>query len=200
MGTNTKKALREAMMQRRLALSPAEVTDRSQRIARRLFTLPSYQEAGFIMTYVSFRHEVETAPIIRAALEAGKRVAVPYTNRQEKKLLPLEIIDFPGELAPGQWGILEPRPEVWRPVNPHQLQLIIVPGLAFDAQGNRLGYGGGYYDRFLPPLAGRAMAVALAYDFQVYPRLCCNTYDYPVDMVITEHETIKCQSRAGCES
>lgn len=187
-----KKVLRETIIARRLAMGADEVATLSNQIAARLLALPEYREAKQIMSYVAFRHEVETRDIITRSLAMGKKVAVPLTVSREKKLIPSQVYDFPGDLAPGCWGILEPRPETLRPVDPSEIDLVLVPGLAFDRQGHRLGYGGGFYDRFLAQLPAPSTSVALAYSFQVLPEVEHGENDWPVDIIITEAEIIRC--------
>lgn len=187
-----KAALREKMIARRLAMEAAEVERRSRQIIDRIMALSAFQEAGLVFSYVAFRREVETRGLIQAALAAGKRVAVPLVDRANRRLLALEITGF-GDLAPGIWGIPEPRAEVCRPVELAAIDLAIVPGVAFDRCGNRLGYGGGYYDRFLPALPAGAPTVAPAYGFQVVAELPVGPGDVPVRYVVTEEEIICCR-------
>lgn len=143
------------------------------------------------MCYVSFGSEVNTFPLIQAALEQSKRLAVPLCQPEGQSLLAAEISDFPGDLRPGTWGILEPRPEALRPVAPELLDLVLVPGVAFDRSGNRLGYGAGYYDRFLATLRPGARTIALAFAEQIVTDVYPQAHDRPVDMVITDQEIIE---------
>lgn len=191
-GSVGKKALRETIIARRLAMGADEVAALSYQIAGRLWALPEYREAKQIMSYVAFRHEVETRDIITCAMKTGKRVAVPLTVSREKKLIPSQVYDFPEDLAPGCWGILEPRTETLRPVDPSEIDLVLVPGVAFDRKGNRVGYGGGFYDRFLAQLPAGSTSVVLAYSFQVLPEVRHGQNDWPVDIIITEAEIIRC--------
>lgn len=188
-----KKELRRKILSQRAALSPEEIAQKSEAIAAKVLALPFYQEAKVIMVYLSFRQEVETRPIIEHALAAGKRIVAPVTDRVQKKLIPLEIKNYPHDLAPGAWGILEPK--LYCPsVNPREIDLVLVPGVAFDQAGNRLGYGGGFYDRFLKDLREGAITIALAYSFQVKGRIPAEKNDLPVACVVTEKETILCKN------
>jgi 5-formyltetrahydrofolate cyclo-ligase len=153
--------------------------------------LPAWQQAGTIMSYVSFGSEVATPPLITAALAAGKRVAVPFCVREGRRLIASEVLAFPDDLQPGTLGILEPRPESLRPLAPELIDLVIVPGVAFDRAGNRLGYGAGYYDRFLATLKPGAVTAGLAFAKQIVASVYPEAHDRPVDMVITETEIIK---------
>lgn len=155
-------------------------------IARELWNLDAYRRAGRLMTYVAFKKEVQTETIIREALSQGKQVAVPLCSKPERRLIASRLLDFPGDLAAGTWGIPEPRPEALRPLDPKTLDLVLVPGVGFDRQGYRLGYGGGYYDRFLRRLAPGCLCVGLAFSLQVVDELPREHHDRPVDLVITE--------------
>lgn len=187
-----KAELREKMIARRLSMEVPEVEAKSREIIGRIMGLKAFEEAGLIFSYVAFRHEVETRGLIEAALAAGKRVAVPLVDKANRRLLALEITGWE-DLAPGIWGIPEPKLEAGRVLAPTAIDLVIVPGLAFDRAGNRLGYGGGYYDRFLPTLRPGAHTVAPAYSFQVVEALPTGPTDVPVQCVVTEEEVIYCR-------
>lgn len=184
-----KKQLRKKIIEARLELSPEEVTAKSEKIIRKLVSLPVYRQAGTIMTYVAFNNEVETRGLIKHSLAEGKKVYVPVTRTKEKRLVPAEIFGLE-DLVPGTWGILEPKPECLRPRDPRDIDLVVVPGVAFDKEGNRLGYGGGYYDRFLSKLRGDCCFVALCYQLQIRDEVYTEVHDQPVHMVITEEQVI----------
>ncbi|MBC7344676.1 MAG: 5-formyltetrahydrofolate cyclo-ligase [Clostridia bacterium] len=186
-----KKELRKAMVCRRNMLEDEVVREKSLIITDKVASLPEYQAARLVMAYVSFRQEVDTSFIITRALAGGKKVVVPVTDRRAKDLVPSEIYDYPSELAPGTFGIMEPRPEVRRPVDPAEIDLVLVPGIAFDRRGNRLGYGGGFYDRFLRKLRPGVAKAALAYSFQVVEKIDAEPHDLPLDLIITELEVIR---------
>lgn len=183
---NLKKQLRKQIIARRNALATAVREAKSEIIVKKVLELPAWQQAGIIMSYVSFGSEVATPALIKAALAGGKRVAVPLCVRDGRRLIASEVLAFPDDLQPGTWGILEPRPESLRPLEPELIDLVIVPGVAFDRGGNRLGYGAGYYDRFLATLRPGAMTIALAFTEQIVPDVYPEPHDRPVDMVITE--------------
>ncbi|MGI9860590.1 5-formyltetrahydrofolate cyclo-ligase [Moorella naiadis] len=185
-----KKQLRKEIIARRNSLAAAAREEKSALITRRLLTLPAWEQARVLMCYVSFGSEVNTFPLIAAALEQGKRVTVPLCLSEGRRLLAAEVSDFPGDLQPGTWGILEPRPETLRPVAPEIIDLVLVPGVAFDRTGNRLGYGAGYYDRFLATLRPGARTIALAFAEQIVADVYPQVHDRPVDMVITDGEII----------
>ena len=137
------------------------------------------------MFFAAFRSEVETGPMIRRALKSGKRVILPKVQGSELALF--EITDFDKDVAPGAWDI--PEPNEGRPVQLDEIDIIIVPGAAFDARGNRLGYGAGFYDQLLP--AFKKTAVALAYELQIVPSVPADPHDVPVAKVVTEKRVIE---------
>jgi 5-formyltetrahydrofolate cyclo-ligase len=168
----------------RAALSAVEREKKSREIEARLIALPEYQAATAIMFFASFRTEVDTLPMIRHALGASKRVILPKVKGRDLALF--EIGDFDNDCAPGAWDIPEPREH--RPMPLEDVDLMIVPGLAFDVQGNRLGYGAGFYDRILPGF--KKGTAALAFEVQIVPEVPTAEFDIPVKRIITEHRVI----------
>ena len=159
----------------------------SRRICGKLATLPEYQNAATVAFYVDFRCEVRTRPFLPSAWEQGKRVVVPYCAGDRLELYWVEGLD---ELAPGAYGILEPPEELRRrderKVDVAQVDLIVVPGVAFDRHGGRVGHGKGYYDRLLRQARPHTPRVALAFQCQLFPQVPMMTHDVYVDKVITE--------------
>ncbi len=188
-----KKQLRKEIIAARMSQPDDVVAEKSARIARKVKDLPEFQKAGLIMFYLDFRKEVATGELIKYCLESGKRVVIPITDAKNIRLIPSEIQDFPGDLTSGTWGILEPKPECVRPVAPVEIDFVIVPGVSFDVHGNRLGYGGGFYDRFLRQTRPDTVFAALAFELQVRDNVWPEAHDYPVHYVITEDRLIKCK-------
>lgn len=188
-----KKELRKEILSKRMAQSGDAITKKSRRIADRLKALPEFQRAGLIMFYLEFRKEVATGDIISECLAAGKRVVIPITDLKNTRLIPSELKDFPGDLTSGTWGILEPKADCVRPVEPGEIDLVVVPGVAFDTKGNRLGYGGGFYDRFLPGTKPETTWVALAFELQIRDNVFPEAHDCRVHYVLTEDRQIKCR-------
>ena len=174
-----KTALRRQIAAQKRALSPAQIECTSAALAERLFVHPLYQNARAIYAYLSYNQEVRTAPILHRAWRDGKRVAVPRVNGERMDFL---WITPETVLAPGYGGIPEPVDGA-RADDP--TALVLMPGLAFDPDGNRLGYGGGFYDRFLAQEPEHP-TVALCYGFQLLPHLAVQAHDLPVDAVISE--------------
>jgi 5-formyltetrahydrofolate cyclo-ligase len=175
-----KKEIRKEVLSARDGLLPGQRTSKSREIEARLFSLPEFTSADTVMFFASFRSEVETGPMIRHALTSGKRVVLP--KLKDKELALFEITDFDADVSPGAWGI--PEPHESRPAKIETIDLIIVPGAAFDERGNRLGYGAGFYDKLLP--AFKKMTVALAFEVQILPQVPVDARDVPVKKIVTE--------------
>lgn len=188
-----KKELRKEIITTRMGQSDIEVAEKSAKVAERVKSLPEFQKADLVMFYIDFRKEVATGELIKYCLEHGKRVVIPITDTKNIRLIPSELRDFPGDLTAGTWGILEPKPDCVRPVESGEIDFIIVPGVSFDDKGNRLGYGGGFYDRFLPQTKPGATFAALAFELQIREDVCPEAHDFPVHYVITEDRTIRCR-------
>ena len=186
-GIVTKKDLRKRLL-RQLRQQPQETCRaKSLRITRRLRRLRLYRKAQVILCYAAFDGEVETGRILSQALADGKRVAVPVMRRGSKRIFPTEILDHRRDLkTAGHLGIPQPKRRVLRRVPLGKLELVVVPGVAFDRHGGRLGRGGGYFDRFLSRLPASVPCVGLAFQFQVVKNLPVESHDRPVSKVVTE--------------
>ena len=185
-----KQRLRKQILAQRNSLSPEQVATKSNSIASRLFSLPEYRQATSVMAYADFRNEVRTGLILDHILAQGKKLFLPVTQVPEKRLLPAQVSDLAKDLAPGTWGITEPTENCPRLKNYHDIDLVIVPGLVFDRSGNRLGYGGGFYDRFLPQVKKEAVLVALAFEMQMKKQIHPGYYDVSMDLLITERRIL----------
>ena len=174
-----KSALRRRITQQKRALTEAQIEAASAALAEKLFCHPLYRDARALYAYLSYNQEVRTAPILRRAWQDGKRVAVPRVAGEALEFLWLEP-DSP--LASGYRGIPEP---IGGERADDPTALLLMPGLAFDPHGNRLGYGGGFYDRFLAQ-EPKHPTVALCYGFQLLPQLTPEPHDLPVDAVISQ--------------
>lgn len=180
-----KTSIRNRMKTLRDLIDKKEASHKSSLIVNHLFSLKEYQDAGVVMSYVSFGSEAETRPIIEHALSQGKKVAVPYCISEGRRLLACVITSL-DDLIPGTWGILEPSDPYKRVLDPKEIDVAVIPGLAFDRNLNRLGYGAGYYDRFLPSLNEDATKIGIAYDMQMTDALPADPHDIPMDYIITE--------------
>jgi 5-formyltetrahydrofolate cyclo-ligase len=180
-----KAELRRQAMGRRNAQPDRDLL--SRRIVATLVGLPEYQAAGTILFYVNMRSEVCTQHYLPTALASGKRIVVPYCLPDELGLFRLESLN---ELTRGTFQILEPRPALRtlpdKQVPAEDLDLVVVPGLAFDHRGARLGYGAGYYDKLLRRVRPDTHLVALAFACQLVPELPLEPHDVLVQRVLTE--------------
>ncbi|UCC69202.1 MAG: 5-formyltetrahydrofolate cyclo-ligase [Armatimonadota bacterium] len=179
-----KSELRRAVLARRNALSPQEIRLQSAAAGSRLFELLELKGAGLVMFFVSFGSEIDTLPMIRQALAEGKRVAAPRADPETRELTPCEITDTERDLAPGAHEIREPKAHC-PAVGLDEIDVVLVPAAAWGEDGHRLGYGGGYYDRFLPRLP-RARRVGLGLEVQVVAEVPHGERDLPVEVLVTD--------------
>jgi 5-formyltetrahydrofolate cyclo-ligase len=183
-----KRALRRRILAARDAVDPERRRIWSEAIAVRLMARPELQRARTVHLFAGFGSEVDTLPIVRRLLDTGRRPVLPVVIR-ESWTLEHAAVSQVEELVPGFKGILEPSTSCPR-VDPGAFDLVLVPGVAFDRRCGRLGYGGGFYDRFLA--ACRAPRIALVFSLQIVDAVPCDAADLPVDLVITEEEEIRC--------
>jgi len=179
-----KRELRGAILKQRDALSADEIAARSAAAGERLLSLPEISAARLILFFVSFGSEIDTVPMISRSLAAGKRIAVPRVERRARKLMPYEVRDLQSDLEPGAYGILEPKPDR-PPARLDEIDVVIVPAVAWDEEGFRVGYGAGYYDRFLPEVP-QAVRIGLGFELQVRSDVPRGPNDLPVDILVTE--------------
>lgn len=180
---NYKKELRRIFLKTRSELAAEDIIEKSAKIMSRLFSLSEFRGAKTIMFYVDAGNEVKTRDGITKALSEWKRVVVPKVKKGYG-LLAIEIKSL-DELSPGTFGILEPAGE--KGISPEEIDLVVVPGVAFDKKGNRMGYGAGYYDSFLPKLRPEVKKVAVAFEIQVTDSLPAEEHDVKMDLIITEN-------------
>lgn len=159
----------------------------SERIVRRFMDLPEYEKAGTLMFYVDVRDEVRTRHALPEALASGKRIVVPYCLDGELELFWLENMD---ELELGMYRILEPKVELRdvaaKRLTPTDLDLVMVPGVAFDRNGGRTGHGKGYYDKLLQHARKDAPLIALSFECQLFEEIPAESHDIFMDKVVTE--------------
>lgn len=182
-----KQNIRKKILQKRNELSLVEVKKRSNKIFRKLITTEEFRNAKTIMLYVSKDNEVATRTIIKYIIKHKKNICVPKIDTINRKLYPIKIKDPDEDLQIGHFGIYEPILDIKRIIPKNKIDLIVTPCIAFDKLGYRLGWGKGYYDRFLENTKG-IPKIGLAYSFQIVPKLPRDKYDMPLDMVITEKE------------
>ncbi len=182
----SKKKLRDNITKLLREQKKAIREKRSRIIAEKLFSLEQFKRSETIMSYVSLSTEVETAMIIKEAWAKGKKVAVPYIDPEDRMDLKVSELDSFEQLGIGPFNIEQPTEELLRPIPVKEIDLVIVPALAFDRTNNRLGRGKGYYDRFLSGLSLHAFKAGLAFHFQILETLPKAPHDVPVDIVITD--------------
>lgn len=188
-----KKEIRKKILELKDKLPIETINDKSNTIFNQLNKTEFYTKANNVMLYVSFGSEVMTRPIIDDLLNKGKRVFIPVTVPETKALVVSELKNYDNDLVVGHFGVMEPKKEALRPVDPNILDLVIVPGVVFDIEGYRIGYGGGYYDRFIPRLSNKTTTVSLAFHMQLIDKVPTSEYDKAVDYIITEKQFIKCK-------
>jgi 5-formyltetrahydrofolate cyclo-ligase len=188
-----KLAMRRQVLARRDAV-PAEIrAAASAAIAARVLALPEFAAAGTVLLTLPFRSEWDTLPVVRAALAAGKTVAIPRVDAQARMLELHAISDPQRDVVASPQGIPEPLREC-QPVARDAIGFVLVPGVAFDLAGRRLGYGGGYYDRLLPLLSRGVPRVAGALEVQLVDRVPAAPHDLLVDAIVTESRLLTLRS------
>lgn len=191
-----KSALREEVLRRRDSLGTRERVVRSTSITAALIELDAYRQARVVMAYCSFGTEFGTGEFNDHVLSEGKALILPRMNRAKKELELYRVSDPSRDLEAGLWGILEPNPDRCSPVALTDVEFVLVPGVAFDRQCRRLGYGAGFYDRLLGPAHSRPPLVVAAFETQIVHCVPAVAHDVPMDLVITEDARYERISRA----
>ena len=186
----SKEEIRKKVLKKRLSLSSEDIHGKSQKIHLSLSETVEYRNSQNIMFYVATRSEVQTEEMIKMSIKMGKNVFVPIILPECINLTPSKMFDFDIELEKGNKGILEPKKEYHRLFAPENIDLIIVPGVAFDSDGNRIGRGFGYYDNFLRKVRSSAKIIALAFEMQIVKKVLTDKNDIPVHKIITEKRII----------
>ena len=186
--------LRKNILIKRDDLSETKRKELSTHIIQNLKSISHYSQAQLPLFYISFRSEVDTWPLIKERLAADLPVAAPITLVSKRELDIRLIKNWDTDLRIGAYGILEPVPETTQPVNPRDIDLVLVPGSVFGHNCGRYGYGGGFYDRFLSQKAFQAFRIGLSYEIQLVSSLTLQSHDQKMDMIITEKQIIHCSS------
>lgn len=188
-----KKNIRETARKKRDSMTADGVEAKSSAIAEKLMATTEYKKASAVLFYAATGNEVATRKLIEKSLKEGKRVLLPITNTAAKEIEISEITDYDSDLKKGVFGIMEPKKKTAAAEG--KIDAVIVPGVAFDREGHRLGYGHGYYDKLLHMLVGKnagIVKIGLAYDCQVVEKLPRESHDHPMDVIVTESCVIKC--------
>lgn len=184
-----KSKIRGDMSRKRNALTREEAESKSAAIAANLMKTAEYKAARAVMFYAAKGNEVQTEEMIKTVLKEGKTVLLPITNLEKKEIEAAVINDYDNDLKKGAFGIMEPNGK--SEVNEKLIDAVVVPGVAFDIEGHRLGYGHGFYDKLLHRLANAAK-IGLAYDFQIVNKLPRESHDERMDIIVTESSLIRC--------
>lgn len=185
-----KKKIRDEILFKRNNLSEAEHSDLSKKIMENFLNSDAYKKSKNIMAFINFGTEPSMQELIEHIISEGKIISIPITFKEEKKILPSRMISF-NDLEKGVYGILTPKQDKIDYIDPLHLDLVITPGVAFDMKGYRIGYGGGYYDRFFEKYA-KIYRMGYAFSFQVIdgevPR---NDTDLPIDSLVSDEKIIQ---------
>lgn len=184
-----KKNIREEIIDKRNNLILDIKQNYDSLIFEEIINSEIYKKSKKIFTYISFGSEVDTIKLINYSFSNNKEVYVPKTNKQTKDMIALKIHNF-NNMSVDKWGIIEPK-SVDKANIGTDFDLIIMPGIAFDKQGNRIGYGGGYYDKYISKLNNASNLLALAYDFQIIQDIESESHDIKVDFILTNKGFIK---------
>jgi 5-formyltetrahydrofolate cyclo-ligase len=186
-----KNSIRAELLSRRGSISPDQKKLKDSAIKNRLINLEELIDAKSVLMYVSFRTEVETIELLNGILCLGKTLVVPLVDSKQKTLSLYEIKDIT-ELEPGYMGIPEPNVNEDRKVELKDIDIVVIPGTGFDLKGNRLGYGGGYYDRLLANTKKDIPKVALAFEEQILDIVPSEPHDMKMDIIVTDERIIRC--------
>lgn len=184
--------MRLEMRAKRRAIDPAWAASAGVAVQERVVGLDAFAGASAVACYIAMRTEVSLDAVITRCRSAGKTVAVPAWRR-ESGAYGMARLEPGATLVPGLLGIMEPAFPDWIA----SVDMVLVPGVAFDAAGGRLGRGGGYYDRILAEIGDKALRVGVAFDFQVVARVPVDRHDVRMDAVVTETKVLQCRTGAA---
>ena len=177
----------------RNAQSAEEIINKSKIIFDFLSSTEEYENSSKIMFFMGKEKEVQTEFMVNESLNKGKRVFIPITKTKERRLIPCEIESL-DELVISTFNVKEPKKDCIRKHDPKDIELVIVPGVGFDINGNRIGYGFGYYDGFLAETRQEIPFIGLAFEFQIQDEIPCDENDKFIDKIITDKRIMTCQN------
>ena len=186
-----KNKLRTELINIRKKLEKEEVLYKSKKIQKNLEKIKEFKQATEILFYISYGNEVYTHDIIKKYMKNRKKILVPVTDKKRRNLIISEINDWE-DLGRGVYNILEPKKENIKKRSLEFIDVIIVPGVAFDVKGNRIGHGKGYYDKLLKK-SKNAVHIALSFEKQIIDKIPTKKSDIPVDKIVTEERIIDCK-------
>lgn len=186
-----KSRIRKQMLNKRNKMTQDQVSEMSEKIMDTLKKIPVYKNSKTIMMYLNFGNEIESSEIIKESIKMGKTIVIPYCKSSDMSIIPTKINNLDLDLITDSTGYSQPKKESLDPIDNSEIDLIVVPGIAFDRKGFRVGFGAGYYDRYLGQLNFEIPTIGLAYDFQIVDSFIkMEDYDIPVDYVLTEERII----------
>jgi len=185
-----KSEIRKTTRAKRDALSKKERSKKSAAIMKQLFDFANFLESRIVLFYMSNNSEVDTEPMVRKALEIEKIVALPLIDPEKQEIVPFKVDNLERDVRPRYRGIREPIPQRCKQIPVQHINLAIIPGIAFDVRGGRIGYGTGFYDRFIPQLDITTRKVALSFECQIVPQIPMEPHDRYTDIIITEKRII----------
>lgn len=190
------KDLRKKILALRDGINSDDLALKSKLISEKIMAFKEIETARNIFTYVNFRSEVITIPLINELMSKSKVISVPKTYTKENRMEAIHISDLSEDLVPGYCGILEPRPDILQTniTEPQNIDVVILPGSVFDERGGRMGYGGGYYDRFVEKIPF-AVRIGLAFEEQIVAEAPLQPHDELLDYIVTEKRIIAIDSR-----
>ncbi len=191
-GKMDKKILRQKISKIRDNQTELQINEKSIQIRKKLFSLPEFKQAKIIMFYLSFKSEVETKQMIKEAIKLKKKIVVPVVKKESQHIFISELKNYDRELGKGDYGILCPKGEFINKISPELVDLIVVPGVVFDERGHRLGYGKGFYDKFLHSIKRNVPTVGLSFELQIVEKIPNRIYDVQLDKIITEKRVVHC--------
>ncbi len=190
--TNMKREIRSLIQKKRKKMTVSEVIEKSGRIKNRLFSMKEFQNAKTILFYISYDNEVNTHEMVQESLQQKKHLIVPVSDVKTHSIICSTLLKW-DDLAIGAYDILEPRKDCIEKIAPESIDLMILPGIAFDCEGNRIGHGKGYYDRLLENNL-QAHRFGLAFELQIVEKIPSTKYDRKVEKIITEKRIINCST------
>ena len=185
-----KSQIREEIAQKFVALSAKEIAEKTEAIENRLFDFANFLESKITLLYINNEHEVLTENIIKRAFVYNKIVVLPAYNAENFEMELKKVDNIEKDLVPGPRDILQPDESRCKDVPIEKIDIAIIPAVALDEKGGRIGSGKGYYDRLIPRLAITTRKVALAFEAQIVPQVPIESHDRHVDIIITENRVI----------
>lgn len=185
-----KKIIRNKILSIRNNMSTAEVKEKSLKIIENLKEIKEFKDSNCVSIYLSFNNEVDTTIIVSYLIESGKKIVVPYTETKTVELIPLYINDLNENFKISSFGYSEPIKEKMEEARFEDIDFVIVPGIAFDENKNRVGFGKGYYDKYLSKIKSGVKWVAIAYEYQVLKHVPSESHDIKMKMIVTEKRII----------